>query len=265
MIKTNLYENIEERFIREKRGPFSVVEYARDLSVSPDQAQEAYFASEMSFRKRQLIAEVTPRTGVIAQKGMMQLMLGDLKAETDVRSAGGFVKQLVGSKLTGETAIKPRYSGEGTLVLEPTFKFIILEDLSEWNTGLVVDDGLFLACEENVDISIAARTNVSSAVLGGEGLFNTSLSGNGVCALECPMPREELIEVNMVDDVVKIDGNMAIAWSRNLDFTVERTTPTLFGSMMAGEGLVNVYRGTGRILIAPVQNNRGISVPANKR
>lgn len=50
----------------------------------------------------------------------------------------------------------------------------------------------------------------------------------------------------------KIDGNFAIAWSNTLNFTVERTTKTLIGSAASGEGLVNVYRGTGRILVAPV-------------
>ena len=37
-----------------------------------------------------------------------------------------------------------------------------------------------------------------------------------------------------------------------LDFTVERSGKTLVGSAASGEGLVNVYRGTGRVLLAPV-------------
>ena len=68
--------------------------------------------------------------------------------------------------------------------------------------------------------------------------------------LESPVPREELAVIDMQDDVVKIDGNMAIAWSGSLQFTVERTTKTLIGSAASGEGLVNVYRGSGRILVA---------------
>lgn len=55
----------------------------------------------------------------------------------------------------------------------------------------------------------------------------------------------------MKDDTVKIDGNMAVCWSGSLDFTVERSSKSLLGSMMNGEGLVNVYRGTGKILMAP--------------
>ena len=52
--------------------------------------------------------------------------------------------------------------------------------------------------------------------------------------------------------VLKIDGNMAIAWSGSLNFTVERSGKTLIGSAASGEGLVNVFRGTGRVLMAPV-------------
>lgn len=45
---------------------------------------------------------------------------------------------------------------------------------------------------------------------------------------------------------------MAIAWSPSLKFTVERSSKTLIGSAASGEGLVNVYRGTGKILMTPV-------------
>ena len=61
--------------------------------------------------------------------------------------------------------------------------------------------------------------------------------------------------VTLQDDVLKVDGNMAIAWSGTLDFTVERSGKTLLGSAASGEGLVNVYRGTGKVLLAPVGGN----------
>lgn len=46
--------------------------------------------------------------------------------------------------------IKPEYTGDGTLVLEPTYKHIILLDLDEWGNSIVLDDGLFLACESTL-------------------------------------------------------------------------------------------------------------------
>ena len=96
------------------------------------------------------------------------------------------------------------------------------------------------------------RSNLSSAVLGGEGLFNLSLQGKGIFCIESYCPKEELILVELDDDVLKIDGNMAIAWSGSLNFTVERSGKTLVGSAASGEGLVNVYRGTGKVLMCPV-------------
>ncbi len=265
MITTNLLESSDAKKVTMLKGAFSVVEYERDLSVEPEMAQLAYFASQMDVRKRQLVATISDDIGIVTQKGRMQLMLGNLKAETDVKSIGKLFKSFVESKVTGETAIKPLYTGEGTLVLEPTFRYILLEDLDEWKSGLVVEDGMFLACYDSVELSVSARKTISSAALGGEGLFNTSITGEGIVALESPVPRSELIEVNIEDDVIKIDGNMAVAWTSDLEFTVERTTPTLVGSVAAGEGLVNVYRGTGKVLIAPVKNNKGIPSPNNKK
>ena len=53
---------------------------------------------------------------------------------------------------------------------------------------------------------------------------------------------------------------MVIAWSGSLDFTVERSGKSLIGSAASGEGLVNVYRGTGKLLLAPVDNTNPYSV-----
>lgn len=261
MISTNLAAPAESHRIVFSKGIFSILEYEKDLSVTPEHAAEAYFASEMNVRKRQLIADVSEDTGIVMQSGAMQIMMGDIKASTNIKGAGDFLKKLAGSAVTKETAIKPHYVGEGKILLEPTFRYILLEDLDEWNGSMVIEDGMFLACEDTADIRVTSRNTVSSAVLGHEGLFNTTLFGSGVIAMESPVPADELIVVDMVDDVVKIDGNMAVAWSSDLKFTVERTTGTLIGSAASKEGLVNVYRGTGRVLIAPIRKNPGISIP----
>ena len=124
--------------------------------------------------------------------------------------------------------------------------------MEEWNGSVVLDDGLFLACESSLKQKAVMRSNFSSAVAGNEGLFNLGVQGNGVLCLESPCPKEELIEIELENDVIKIDGNMAIAWSGSLEFTVERSGKSLVGSAASGEGLVNVYRGTGKVLLAPV-------------
>ena len=232
-------------------GAFCVVQWKRDVSVNAANAQQEWFASQMNVRRRQVVCSLSV-SPVTVQAGAMQWMVGDVEARTGVKGVGDFFGKALRGAVTNESAIKPEYTGTGLLVLEPTYKHIVLLNVGKWNGGVVLDDGLFLACESNIQHKTIARSTVSSAVAGGEGLFNLGLFGSGVACLESPCPREELIEIELNNDVLKIDGNMAVAWSASLQFTVERSGKSLIGSAASGEGLVNVYRGTGRVLMSPV-------------
>lgn len=251
MYKVKNFTDNNDIQILKQMGPFTVIEYVRDLSVTPMTAQTSYFSNLMNVRKRQVICNLT-KSPVTIQAGAMQWMIGNANATTGIKGAGDLFSKMVRGKVTGESAMKPEYTGTGEIVLEPTYKHILLINLEEWNNSIVLDDGLFLACESNLKQKAVMRSNISSAVAGNEGLFNLGIEGKGVICLESPCPQEELIEVELQNDVVKIDGNMAIAWSGSLEFTVERSGKTLIGSAASGEGLVNVFRGTGKVLIAPV-------------
>jgi uncharacterized protein (AIM24 family) len=238
--------------MKESMGAFSIIEYQRDLSVMPENAMTAYYASQMNVRKRQVVCDVA-KSNVTVQAGAMQWMVGDVKATTGLKGVGDLLSKAVRGSVTGESAIKPEYTGNGTLVLEPTYKHILLLDVADWNGSVVLDDGLFLACESSLKQKAVMRSNLSSAVAGNEGLFNLGIQGKGVLCLESPCPKEELVEITLNNDVLKVDGNFAIAWSGSLEFTVERSGKSLIGSAASGEGLVNVYRGTGKVLLAPVR------------
>lgn len=245
-------ENENRKFIKTLDN-FHVLEYVQDASVSPMNAINEYFMSKMNVRRRQVVIDINKDHSAVIQAGSMQWMGGNVQATSGVKGIGDLFGKALKGAVTRESAVKPEYVGEGCLVLEPTYKYIILQDVSKWGAvGMTIEDGMFLACDANVKSNIIARKNVSSAVLGGEGLFNMSLQGSGVVALESNVPESELIEIELENDELKIDGNLAVCWSSNLDFTVERTTKTLVGSAVSGEGLVNVYRGTGRILMSPV-------------
>ena len=245
-------ENNNRKFTK-SIGNFHVLEYIQDASVSPMNAVDEYFMSKMNVRRRQVVIDIDRDHSAVIQAGAMQWMGGNVQATSGVKGIGDLFGKAIKGAVTKETAVKPEYVGEGTLVLEPTYKYIILQDVSMWGAnGMTIEDGMFLACDSKVKRNVVTRKNLSSAVLGGEGLFNMSLHGNGVVALESNVPEEELIVIELENDELKIDGNLAVCWSSNLDFTVERTTKTLVGSAVSGEGLVNVYRGTGRVLMSPV-------------
>jgi len=251
MYKINNLENNKNIEVKKELGSFKVLEHEKDLSVNHGEAQNAYYQSLMNVRRRQLMCDVS-LSDVVVQAGAMQWMAGNVKATTGIKGAGDLISKAFKAKASNESIIKPEYTGDGTLMLEPTYKHIILIDTREWNGSVVLEDGLFLANESSLNYQIRRRSNLSSALAGNEGLFNLALHGQGVVALESPVPKEELIEVHLENDVLKIDGNMAIAWSDTLEFTVERAGKSLLGSAASGEGLVNVYRGSGKVLLSPV-------------
>ena len=253
MFQVSNFTNNDDIRIVDQTGPFTVIEYLRDLSVMPSDAATAYFCNAMNVRKRQLICDLK-KAHITVQAGAMQWTVGNVNATTGLKGVGDFFGKAVRGKVTGESAIKPEYKGDGIMVLEPTYKHLILLNLEDWNGSVVLDDGLFLACDSSIRHKAVMRANLSSTVAGNEGLFNLGLVGNGAVCLESACPKEELVEITLQDDVLKIDGNMAIAWSGSLDFTVERSGKSLIGSAASGEGLVNVYRGTGKVLLAPVGN-----------
>ena len=246
---SNFTDNDDVKTIS-KLGAFQVIEYQRDLSVTPDSAVTAYYSAQMNVKKRQLVCDLS-KAPVTIQAGAMQWMVGNVNATTGVKGVGDFLGKAVRGKASGESAIKPEYTGDGILVLEPTYKHLILMSAEYWGGSVILDDGLFLACESSLEHKAVMRSSFSSAVAGGEGLFNLSLNGNGVFCIESSCPMEELIEITLQNDVLKLDGNYAIAWSKSLEFTVERSGKSLIGSAASGEGLVNVYRGTGKVLMMP--------------
>lgn len=253
----------QNRRIIDSRGCFKVLEYEKDLSVNAFNAQTEYFMSKMDVKRRQVVAELNGNS-VVTQAGSMQWIAGSVGATSGIKGVGDLLGKLVKGAVTKESAVKPEYSGNGMLVLEPTYKFIVLQDVFQWQGGMTVEDGMFLACDGTVKRNITVRSNISSAVAGGEGLFNLSLAGSGVAVLESNVPADELIEIELDNDELKIDGNLAVCWSTSLKFTVERSTRSLAGSAVSGEGLVNVYRGTGKVLMCPVAPTESLLAATGK-
>ena len=144
MYKIKNFIDNDDINVLEERGPFKVAEYRRDLSVTPGTAVMSYYSAEMNVRKRQLICDLS-KANITIQSGAMQWMLGNVNATTGIKGVGDLFGKAIRGKVTGESTIKPEYTGDGILVLEPTYKHLILLDVSEWNGSIVLDDGLFLA------------------------------------------------------------------------------------------------------------------------
>ena len=94
------------------------------------------------------------------------------------------------------------------------------------------------------------RSNLSSAALG-RGLFNWASRATASSVWNPPVPRRSWGDHSeqRCSEGGRQHGHRL---GGSLDFTVERSGKSLIGSAASGEGLVNVYRGTGKVLLAPV-------------
>ena len=178
------------------------------------------------------------------ESGAMYYMLGNIEMQSKLPSVGGMMK----AALTNEKMVRPIYSGEGDLFLEPTAGHIeILELNSEtW----ILESGSYLGSEMSVEVGIHMEKAFTS-FKSGEGMINfqTKVSGTGKVLCKCQGPVEK---INLNNGKLVVDGKFAFARTASLDFKCQMATKSIFGTATSGEGMVRVFEGTGTVLISPV-------------
>ena len=212
-------------------------------------AQSLWFMNQANIRCRQ-IGMFIDRNAARIENGAMSYFRGPLEMTTGIKGVGGLVKQAFTSKLTNEKMVMPEYKGSGILVLEPSFKHFLILELQE-NEQLICDKGMFFASSASVNIEPVFAGSVSGTLLGGEGVFQQLLTGPGVVILESPVPMTEINKIKLNNDILRVDGNFALLRKGNISMSVETVSASMVGSAASGEGLVNVYRGTGEVWLAP--------------
>lgn len=226
-----------------------ILQYEKLLGLSnTTMAQQVYFMEQQNVKARQ-IALYLNNEKVTIESGAMSYFQGDIQMISGVTLGNAFGRMLKGA-VTGEQMSQPEYTGTGMLVLEPSFKHFLVLELAD-NESIIVDDGMFYCAQGSVKVNTVAQKNFSSAIAGGESIFQQQLVGPGLIILESVVPMSEINIIDLKNDTLKVDGNFAVLRSSSLSFTVERSAKSLIGSAVSGEGLVNVYRGTGQVWLAP--------------
>lgn len=225
-----------------------VMEYQKLMGATDTtSAVDLYYMEKQNMRARQ-VAVYLNNDKVTVEPGAMSYFKGQIEMVSGV-TAGNVLGRMFSSAATGEAVAQPEYQGTGLLVLEPSFKHFILLEMED--EDIIVDKGMFYCAQGGISVKPIMQKNVSSALLGGEGIFQMQLKGTGLAVLECTAPSCEIDIVELNHETLKVDGNFAVLRSGNIEFTVERSAKSLIGSAVSGEGLVNVYRGTGTVWLAP--------------
>ena len=248
-MKTNITISNSLNLLSEMESPtakFQILEY--DELLGSSDLSSAFMLSYMrsaNIKLRQVKIVLRSSTAYV-ESGALSYMRGNLEVSSNTGGPVGLVKKFVSSSLTGEYVIKPLFKGTGEILLEPSFNHYILIELDP-GEEIIVDDKMFFAAEGTVQLGAKAIRSISGAVLGRETIFQTSLKGPGIAVLEIPVPEQEIFKYKLNNDTLKVDGNFAFLRSADIEFTVERTTSTLIGTAVAGEGFLHVYRGTGEV------------------
>ncbi|MGD6816515.1 AIM24 family protein [Metabacillus sp. 113a] len=242
-----VYSVIEQ--LETQNATFKIVEF-NDLNGSTylTSPTDMYYAKKLGMGLRQIAIEL--RNGSITtEAGALHYMLGSIEMDNSLGGAKGMMKKFASNVLTNESGVKPKYNGSGDIFLEPSFgHFLMLEIDSD---SIIVDRGMFYCCESTVEVGIESMKNLSSAARGGEGLFQTKLTGSGIIVLSSPVPANAVVKVDLNNDTLKVDGNFAILRTGGIQFTVERSAKGIIGSATSGEGYLQTFRGTGQVWLSP--------------
>ena len=115
--------------------------------------------------------EIGPGRELIVQKR------GFLAAESGVNLSVHFQKKLGAGFFGGEGFIMQRLSGSGTAFVE--FDGHVVEYELRAGQAIVVDTGYLASMESTCSMEIQAVSSVKNALFGGEGIFNTVITGPG--------------------------------------------------------------------------------------
>lgn len=127
------------------------------------------FAS--SFPGKIMAYDIGPGRELVVQKS------GFLASEAGVELSVFFQKKFGAGLFGGEGFIMQRLTGQGTVFLE--FDGHIVEYDLEPGQQIVVDTGYLAAMESTCGIDVRSVPGVKNMVFGGEGIFNTVISGPG--------------------------------------------------------------------------------------
>ena len=169
------------------------------------------------------------------------------KLNSKKKGVGGLLGAMAKSILSDESIFITQVTGtsaDGVVAIAPTVPGTIVK-LEVGANQYRLNDSAFFACDDSVSYKMQ-KQNVSQAFFGGSGgLFVMETEGQGDMLVAA---YGDLVEVECTPaKPVTIDNEHVVAWDASLSYSIEVASGS-FG-ITTGEGLVNKFTGSGKILI----------------
>jgi uncharacterized protein (AIM24 family) len=172
-------------------------------------------------------------------------MIGKIRIHSQLIPSVG---SLLSSWLSGESVYRPTYTGSGVITLESSLGgFHVLELQGQ---SWILEKGAYWASEGSVDLKFFKEKMLTS-LWAGEGFvyLQSQVSGQGKVVVTTKGP-VEVIDLQEDQEVV-VDGECVIGRMASVQFSLRRPTENFLGRFTAGEPIVRVYRGPGKLLLNP--------------
>lgn len=187
---------------------------------------------------------------VLIERGSMAYMSNVAisgKMNTEKKGMAGFFSAIGRSLVSGESMFITEAVGtadDGMIGIAPSIPGKIMS-LNVGKRQYCLNTGAFLACDSTVKYNLVSQS-IGKALFGGTGgLFVMETAGEGEMLVNA---FGDILELEVTPDrPLIIDNEHVVAWDSSLDYQIQVASGT-FG-FTTGEGLVNNFTGSGKILI----------------
>lgn len=186
----------------------------------------------------------------IERGAMVYMQDVELQGTTNSNSkgVGGFFKAAARSIASGESLFITLAKGTGPnarLGIAPGVPGFI-EKLEVGAKQYRLNTSAFLACDDSVSYNVVAQKNIGKALFGGTGgFFIMETTGSGDLLVNA---FGALVTLDVTPDrPLTIDNEHVVAWDSTLDYQI-RVASGVIG-FTSGEGLVNEFHGSGKVLV----------------
>ena len=182
---------------------------------------------------------------VRCESGALNYMIGSIRIHSQLIPSVG---SLVSSWMSGESVYRPTYTGSGVITLESSLGGFHVMELQ--GQSWILEKGAYWASEGSVDLKFF-KEKLLTSLWAGEGLvyLQSQVTGHGKVVVTTKGPIEE-IDLAEGQELV-VDGQYVIGRMASVQFSMRRPTENYLGRFTAGEPIVRVYRGPGKLLLNP--------------
>lgn len=203
-----------------------------------------------------LMVQLQQNETIYAESDAMVMMEHTVDLEAEAQ--GGWIqstfRKMANDNSFFRQAIKAR-RGYGEVLLSSRYPGNITVINIDTSNEFYMNDGVFVACEENVE-TLNKWQRADRAFFGGTGGWMTTLAkGNGKLAIG---GFGDIFKITVrKNEPAIIDNNHVLAWSNNLSYKISASTSkskgffgNIINSQLTGEGLVTTFSGEGDVYIS---------------